>query len=1253
MAKTLTLESLVVKLVAEATSYINDTRSAIKETQLLYKEFNNIQVAAKGVTGALGKITGSFKALVGAAGAATAELGGLAANLNSLGTAQAAKAVNTLTNLGNFLAGLKGTTPDRIRSMSVALDRLGTIFTNLGSVTPARVSAIGGVFTAVGTMFASIPSSTKGVSPLLRGIGDMFRSLGSVPMGNINQFTPALQSVQALFTSLAAINPTTATASAGLLRNVGALLMGVANVSPAKLSGVGPALGNFIQGIVTPMTTLTNLPNVQNASMAISRLSIMIRAATTADVAKLPAAGSALIAFGVQLRVFFRMLSAPEMIAGAANLGKLTGLLNAIVKFSKLGPTGPALLSALKLPNFNTELITVQGNLYKTSAASAGTATVLGRLRQQFRNVTGAVLGMNQSLSTMRLTIAGFSAFAIYSFSRFDTDLSRAMVRLADYAQTSREIFRSSTFNVAARSITSPSDLAGALGTLSASGMNAVMAAEALAIAETHAVAGSMDLHTSTRQLVGIMNAFGLSTDNTSEHLRRMTNLSDMLVRSTQLVDVTTQEMGDALGSRFLAVLRESRRPLEEGIALLGVFADAEIRGAAAGDQAARFLSQLQMARVQHQQVWRTIFPERDIFDAEGRLRNIADVLEIIEQQQQRLSPQRMAALFREMGFEQRTIQAVLRPLGFSNTMRDIIGELQRVGSAAESSANLIRNSFGSQLMILWNNIRLIAIEVGNVFVPVLGWLIARIRDFSGWFRSLNPQFRAFIVWLSVGLTSIPLLGMAVTVLGTVLGIAATGFSALAASLGIVFSTIGVAVVTFGAIGAIITTILGGWGTLGNLMLSVWNGVIASVGRVGAGLSDLIGFFINLRENSEILFDFWSSNNQRDLNSLVQTVMVNMLHNVREAVRLIMAVFVWLQNNIGNIWEDLKTITNDFLISLTRAFEAAANVIGRVLEAVFTSIASTVVREGIDAIGRELVNGLRNLGPEAIVIRNAREAGGLAPADIRAATQERRTRLIEFGTRQQIEEAAAGNMAAVRRWKQIISEAQAANRPGEIMREALPNIQHALAGGAPNRFRTQPFTMPETNFRGALQATPQQLAALAGMVGLMPAGLGGVPFAEAARPFGRPNLNLDWTVRSGRMDPRTVAMATTAALAGLSASGGLGTIISQIAMHQAVRANLVPGTNRLNRPSPFGGSDEALQVPGGRSIGHLFEQLSFNRFMIGGPEIARIEQQVSDTKLQSTAESIREVLGRIETNTREMRPDVMGPPRPAPVVLGH
>lgn len=422
-------------------------------------------------------------------------------------------------------------------------------------------------------------------------------------------------------------------------------------------------------------------------------------------------------------------LASPGQKWGSRVVGSLSGMGTILTGSGGVAGLGKAILDGTPIKRLN-EYAASWYNTFSQhgvlGAAGRGIKAVTASLVSGAWSVgTGLVNNLANAFSTLarytKYAALGFAAFSIHEFAKFDDALMRTMARIGDFGQYTRKGLTMGIFDLSSKSLSSPASMATALGHMSAAGMGAGVALRGLVIAEDLAVVSGTDLIEVTKHLVNIQNAAGLSSTNVETHLRNMQHISDLMAASTQLVDISITELANSLNGRFLGAMRSVHMSLEDGIALIDAYAAANIHGADAGTRAAMVLTALNSQFISNLPKWKAL--GINIMNAQGNMRPMHEIIGALEKRFAGMSESKAHASLMLLGFTERTNRSLLPLLGMSEGMKTLREALSGAGPTAKRMADLIRDSFGSQLQIAGNNIRVIAIMLGHFLAPAINAL--------------------------------------------------------------------------------------------------------------------------------------------------------------------------------------------------------------------------------------------------------------------------------------------------------------------------------------------------------------------------------------------------------------------------------------------------------------------------------------------------------------------------------------------------
>lgn len=170
-------------------------------------------------------------------------------------------------------------------------------------------------------------------------------------------------------------------------------------------------------------------------------------------------------------------------------------------------------------------------------------------------------------------TATAFFAKAVHSGEAFNREMKTSLAIMGEVSDVMRNDMRQAAQDVAATTVFSMTEVAKTYFDLASAGMKAKETLEALPVAAKFAQAGNFDMSKATMLLTRAHGALGLRTDDTAENLKTLTHLGNLLIKTNILTTTSVEEVSEALAGPFAGALRASKRPLEEGIALLALLA--------------------------------------------------------------------------------------------------------------------------------------------------------------------------------------------------------------------------------------------------------------------------------------------------------------------------------------------------------------------------------------------------------------------------------------------------------------------------------------------------------------------------------------------------------------------------------------------------------------------------------------------------------------------------------------------------------
>lgn len=357
------------------------------------------------------------------------------------------------------------------------------------------------------------------------------------------------------------------------------------------------------------------------------------------------------------------------------------------------------------------------------SSATTAIQSVMGSLTSMRGLALGAGVGIAAALGVQSVNAA----------REFDAAMTESLAIMGDVSETMREDMAGAAREVAKQTTFSANEAAESYFFLASAGLDATQAIAAMPEVARFAQAGMFDMARATDLLTDAASALGLEI---SEYNR----LADVLVKANTLANASVEQFSSALTRQAATSMRNANIAVEEGVAVLAAWADQGIKGERAGSLFRRTIDQLQEAAIENTET----FEEYGIsvFDAEGGLRNMADIVGDLEGAFGDLSVEQRAAALEQLGFSIRTREGILALLGNSEALREYQSELEDAQGTTEEVADKQLESFNSQLDLLQSRLNDVAIEIGRQMLPALEDLvrdtIKAIDTTERWGRTLD-----------------------------------------------------------------------------------------------------------------------------------------------------------------------------------------------------------------------------------------------------------------------------------------------------------------------------------------------------------------------------------------------------------------------------------------------------------------------------------------------------------------------------------
>lgn len=373
-------------------------------------------------------------------------------------------------------------------------------------------------------------------------------------------------------------------------------------------------------------------------------------------------------------------------------------------------------------------IVTRGANLAKTQLNNLGSSgNKTGKNLQQLSNMAkfaGVAIGV--------ALVKGISS-AVQELAQFEDKLNQSLAIMKTSTEEQRAM-ASAAREVASSTRISANDSAEAFFFLASAGLDATQSIAALPQVAAFAQAGMFDMATATDLATDAQSALGLTVSDSEQNLKNLTRVTDVLVKGNTLANASVQQFSEALTTKAGAALKVVNKDIEEGVAVLAVFADRGVKGAEAGDKLNQVLRDIPRATAKNKEEFAALGLE--MFDAEGNMKNVADIVEQLDAVLGPMSDELKASTLDQLGLNRGVADAVKILSGSTEQIRRYEEALRDSGGITQEVADKQMQSLIGQTEILSNKWSVLKQLIGEDFegaakgtVSILDKLITKIID--------------------------------------------------------------------------------------------------------------------------------------------------------------------------------------------------------------------------------------------------------------------------------------------------------------------------------------------------------------------------------------------------------------------------------------------------------------------------------------------------------------------------------------------
>jgi len=429
----------------------------------------------------------------------------------------------------------------------------------------------------------------------------------------------------------------------------------------------------------------------------------------------------------------------------------------------------------------------VEGIMVKLTGDGASFQNMLRQAEVATKNFQQKVIGLGTSITSLgkimtfglTLPLVGFAAGTVKAFSSFDSAMTKS-TSIMKVTQAQIDKMRQTALQMSSSGELQqgPAALAESYFFLASAGKDAEQSMALLPVVSKFATAGAFDMALATDLLTDAQSALGLSSKDTAQDMLNMTRVSDVLIKANTLANASAQQFAESLTTKSAAALKVFNKDVEEGVAVLAAYADQGIKGANSGENLNRVMTLLAAtsrdAADMHERFG------LKVFDSSGKMRNLADIIENLEDITDGMSDEVRSATLSFLGFEARVQATILPLLGSSQAIKDYEKALRDAGGTTEDVAKKQMESFASQMERLKNRVNVLGIEIGEKLIPYLNKLVDAVKAGLDKWNNLDDSIKDVVIQVGI---FVAVVGPALLIIGkliSALGLLLTPFGLIA-----------------------------------------------------------------------------------------------------------------------------------------------------------------------------------------------------------------------------------------------------------------------------------------------------------------------------------------------------------------------------------------------------------------------------------------------------------------------------------------
>lgn len=505
------------------------------------------------------------------------------------------------------------------------------------------------------------------------------------------------------------------------------------------------------------------------------------------------------------------------------------------------------------------------------------------KMRTVGRNITSVGKDLTMKVTT---PLVLFGTSAVKSFAEVDKVMTLTNQTMGN-TEAEAKLLSDAMKDAAANSTFGMSDAANAALNFARAGLSAEEAAAALAPAMNLAAGEGGNLDTVSAGLVGTINAFGDSFDNT-------THYADVFAAACNNSALDVDSLSESMGVAA-PVFNAAGRSVEDAAIMMGVMANANIDANKAANALKTGMARLASPTKQAKEAMEKYgIASSDIWGPDGKMKSAVEIQKNLHDSFGKLSEKEQLAAASAI-FGKNAASAWLALINAAPEDVDALADsINNCDGEAQEMADSMMSGFGGAMEKLSSSIDVAKYSLGEALAPTIQQVSDKIQQLVDWFNSLDSTQQETIAKIALVIAAV---GPVLVIIGTVIS----------------------------AIGSIIS--------VGGTLLSVIGTVVATL---GGPLTLAIAAVIAI---AALVITHWDQ--VKEMASKLATWVVEKWNQLKEGVK---AAVENMKNSVKTKWSEIKSAVQEFVTNIktfvSESWTAIKEKVSTVMDAIKTTVSS-------------------------------------------------------------------------------------------------------------------------------------------------------------------------------------------------------------------------------------------------------------------------------------------------------------------------